>query len=646
MPHNLRQMKTKSSRFTLTVLLLSVLTLIVSVGSLVPEFWSHVSAWGKQALTALAAAPLAMGMAASEDIFSKCIPAIRSNLRQCGLLTVCDAAVPTPAELETIFKDDAGNYRVMEALFMHQMEMKFVQAKQYSLYDYFMANKVDLSKKLNVDIIKTNLAKIRPYILVQRKAEIRNNYWEVANGLKSLVDGTADNAGTYWRVDVKSPTDIPASASWFNAKERVFIKGLTGGGTATDTAWKVITSEVVTVSGVEKVRVVLQSQNTNSFLDSANLANPVTGLLVRGTANVSDFESFCARGPGLITSNLDEFWIETTRDAQCIDEMYEIYRDLIRANNPLFANYFDLDPVEYNKQSGEDFQKRFVNTIFFNKALANQTISTVDDLEDIETVEPGGARCIGKRAQPIGILEQHAQHKRVIDLQGGTLNLPALFEALYTMKKLREDTGAANPNVFEVAMPSQFYPAWNQAMLAYYKAQSNNMLNLYQDVSKDVKVSPLGFTYVDYKLVWPNVTIRVMFDRFFDDYLEANEAAGQESVGRMLWILDWSRIYVGILGSERVVNKTGDLKTLAAVDPTYKCVMRVPTETTALTSFTWTVICEAPQANLILHNFSGDVPEAVEESGDYNTNCQTTTTTTTTSTSTSSTSTTSTTTAA
>lgn len=583
--------------------------------------------------------------ATTTDIFSKCIPALTTNIRQCGLMTVCDAVVPKPEELDTIFKDGEGNYRIMEAMFQHQMEMKFCAVRQYNMFDYFMANKVDLSKKLSSEQINSGLLNIRPYILVKRKAPYYNNYWQFESGAACLVNGTLDGGGTYWRIDAFSPTGIPADTQWFNQKERLFAKGKTNGGSATNTAWQVESCTLVTVNGVPRLRIVLANQNLNSFLDAENLTKPVNGLLVRGTANVSDYESFCARPPGLITNNMDEFWIETTRDAQCIDQMYIKWRDLVMANNPLYAQWNDLSPIEYNKQSGEDFQRRWVNTVFFNKALENQTISTVEDLDNIETVEPGGARCIGKRANAIGIYEQHAQHKRIVDLQGAQLNLPALFEALYTMQRLREDIGSAT-DVFELAIPSQFYSAFNQAMLAYYKDQANGNLQLFQDVSKGgVKVAPLGFKYMDYPLIYPSCTLRIVMDRFFDDYLAAHEDAGLEDVGRLMWIIDWSKIYVGIFASNRVVNNTNDLKTMAAVDPTYRCVMAIPTATTTLMSFTWTVICEAPQANLIIENFSDEVPEPTDLDGDYNGTCNTTTTTTTTSTTTTTTSTTTTTTA-
>ena len=489
-----------------------------------------------------------------------------------------------------------------------------------------MANKVDLSHKLNTEIIRTGLSRIRPFILVEREAPIRNNYWNAFNGQSA--------GGGNWQIDVQSPTGIPANILWFNPGERVFIKGKTEGGTATDTAYQIVSRSLI--SGDQAVRLVMEPQNSNSFLSADQLTSPTSGLLVRGTANVSDFESFCSRPPGLITNNEDEFWIETTRDAQCIDELYEEWRDLVISNNPLYAKFYDLEPVKYNKQSGEDFQRRWVNTAFFNKALANQTLADFNSLENIESVEPNDVnRCVGKRANAIGIYEQHAQAKRVIDLQGGQLNLPALFNTLYTMQRLREDIGAAQSDIFEVGMPNQFYPAFRLAMLQYYKAQSNGMEQLFVENEKGgFKKSPFGMRYMDFPLIYPNATIRVVTDYFFDDYLSANKQAGQEDVGRLLWILDWSKIYVGVFESNRVVNKTGDLKTLAAVDPTFACVMRVPTQTTTLMSFTWTLICEAPQANLIVHNFSGETPEAVVEQGNYDTTCATTTTSTTTTTTT------------
>jgi hypothetical protein len=550
------------------------------------------------------------------DFFSKCLPALRTNIATCGLMTVCDAVVPKPSELDTIFKDGTG-YRVMKALFMHQLELNACEVVQSNLSKFLMANKVDLSKKLNVDNISTDLRRIRPYILAKRKGPINNNYWNVSGGTAA--------AASRWQVTVSSPTGIPAHAGWFNTGERVFIKGQTAGGTSTNTAWKVYTS---VVAG-NTVTLVLDRQNAGTFLSEDQIEDPVTGLLVRGTANVSDFESFCSRPPGLITTREDEFWIETTRDATCEDELYAQWRNLVFENNPLYAEMYDLTTIEYNRQSGEDFYRRLANTFFFNKALDNQTLETVADLEDIESTDPTGSRCVGKRANAIGIYEQHVQCNRVIDLQGQPININALAKAFYTMQRVRKDNGGKNTNIFEVFIPSQYFPNWNLAMLKYYKNQSAGMLELVQDVTKNTKEAPLGFVYRDYPLVWPNVTIRVITDEYFDDLLTAAQAAGLTTAGYQMWILDWSKNYMGVLESNRVVNKTGDLKALAATNNSYACVMRVPTKTTTLTSLTWTAIAECPAGDLILENFSGDEPNVSDTANEYGATTTTTTSTTT-----------------
>jgi hypothetical protein len=110
------------------------------------------------------------------------------------------------------------------------------------------------------------------------------------------------------------------------------------------------------------------------------------------------------------------------------------------------------------------------------------------------------------------------------------------------------------------------------------------------------------------------VTLNVITNEFFDDMVTATEAGTTEtgitsngSMGRFAMILDLGGgVYPGILGSNRVVHKTGDLEDLAKVDPSYKCVMKNPTSETTLNSTTWTAIVECPTDNLIIENFAGD----------------------------------------
>ena len=130
-----------------------------------------------------------------------------------------------------------------------------------------------------------------------------------------------------------------------------------------------------------------------------------------------------------------------------------------------------------------------------------------------------------------------------------------------------------------------------------------------------MKKAEFGFSYSTYTLFWPQgVTVNVITHEFFDDWntatqaaVTAGAAAGFASTSRVWWILDFTGIYPGILASNRVVNKTGDLKNLAAINPSYACVMKVYTQEQTLMSMTYTVIVDCPNANAIIENIGPGV---------------------------------------
>lgn len=558
-------------------------------------------------------------MSDTTDFFvsNQCTPAIRTNIATAGLMTACRAHIPAPSELETLYKD-SDDYRLMEALFLWQWEANANQAVQSNLFKFFQANRVNLRGKVVTERLNAGLMAIRPYVQVKRKGPINNNFWKAASGAACDVDGSLNGSGIYWRMDFSSPTGIPVHAGWFNAKEWVFVVGLDGSGNSIHWAGEVVSSSVVSTV----VRVVLKPQMTNSSLPSARKANPTQGGATRGAPNVDNFESFCAQPPGLITTTLDPFWIGTTRTTFKEDELYNKWRDLVLADNVLYREIFDLPTQEYNKQVAEDFARKHVESMFNNTALANQTVEAAENLETINSSADGigGARCIGKRANPIGIYEQHVQCERVVDAQGTKLNLPALFQALNKMMRIREASGAAAAaqKTFEIAMPSNYMPLFHQGMLAYYNTQWAGKVQWTNEVKQDAKVSPMGFLYMDYPLLWPvGVTIRILTDTYFDDYAAfmhelavAFSEPNYDNLGRRLWIADWSRIYMGLLGSKRISNNPGSdlagMQRLGIIDP---CIMETIREMNTLTSFTWTVVADCTPGNLILENLSAEVPE-------------------------------------
>lgn len=563
------------------------------------------------------------------NAFAACAPNLSTDIKTCGTVTTCNAKAMKLAELANFTR--SGDYLIMGALLKHDMEIRMCETQQNGLYDFLMANKVNISKKMQYDQINSGLYRIKPYILARRYSQINNAYWIGSNGQAN---------GGNWQIDVASSTNIPPDVRSFNVDERVYIAGLTGGGTKTMTAWVIVSSTLIN----NAVRLVLSPQNSGSFLAAGRLASPVTGLVVRGTANKDDFEKFCAQPPAYLNWNSVPFWIETQRTSMCMSSMYQKWRSWLMADNPLYREYGDLTDIERNRQLGADWQKRMVETMFWGKAIsANQTMASYDQLPEIDTFNGvtlgvDGAKCVGLRANMIGVYEQLVQCGRVVDIQGAQLNLISLFNELYNMKRVRESAGGKQITQFDLFTDSITAEAINQAMITYYQNKSGNALRLNMDIGgngvtlpfnkdQEIQKANFGFNYRSYNLFYPALRINVITHYFFDDYLTANTAANQANAGRLLLVLDFSGIYPGIMASNRKVWKTGDLKTLAAIDSDFACVMEVPTQEQTLTSVTGTMIVECPSGNLWLENFSSAVPAVTAGGPPYPPTTTTTTTT-------------------
>jgi len=579
-------------------------------------------------------------MTINQNIFSKCAPAISTNIKQCGSVTVCNAQPLTQNELETTYMK-SGDYRVMDALIKHDFEIKMCEAVQNGMYDFLMANKQNWSKKLSFEKPNSGEIAIAPFVKGRQYSPINNEYWKITSGHNTnAIDGLI-----FWQVNVTSTTNIPADVRSFPTRQRVFIDGKTAGNVATKTAWEV--AEVID-NHDNTLTLLLKSQNTNSSLSAAKLTVPQTGIMRRGTPNVSDFEKFCAEPPAYLNWKNVPFWVETTRTTMCKSSLYDQWRELVIANNPLYKEFGDLPDIEKNKQLANDWQRRLVNQMFWGKALPYQNPTEYDQLEQIISFNGGdfgvdGGKCIGKRANAVGVYEQLASCGRVTDLAGGKLYLLSLFQELYNMMRVRQGNGANNAREFDIFTDSGTASILNLAMLEYYKAQApSDTFRLNYDIKSNnqAKKAEFGFFYQSYPLNFPQgVTINIIFHEFFDDYITAaatNDVSGSAyaNTARVLWILDFPGIYPGIIASKRITAATGDLSKMAALNPDFACVMQVHTQEQTLTSMTYTMVVECPKSNLIIENFAIDVgsnlPNVTVVDPTFGTYPPTTTTTTTT----------------
>ncbi len=569
-------------------------------------------------------------LALSANAFSKCAPNISTNIRQCGTVALCNARPLTSDDLDSTYTK-SGEYRVMEALLMADMEIKMCEAQQNGLYDFLMANKVNMSKKVIAHGKDSGLLQIAPFIKARQFSPINNEYW---------LFGGGNASGENWAIEVHSAGNVPLDVRSFPIGINVFLNSAGAGGAVSRTAWKVVSA---TLNG-SVIDLVMSSMNANSNLDAAKVdTTPTAGYLTRGNNNVSDYEKECQEKPTYMTKKLVPFWVKTRRWSMCKSSKYDQYRALMMANNPLFREFGDVPDIERNRQLAMEFQKAEVQDFFWGKPLDNQNLADYDELEDIVTDDSGvalglgvdGDVCVGKRAEPVGVYEQLAECDRVVDLLGEGLNLIALFHAFYDIIRIRSSRGDNNRNI-DVFTDTVTAELINRAMIMYYadRAKDSNgdtLLRINSDAGQFsvAKKAEFGFLYRSYPLHWPaGVVMNVLTHYAFDDEIAVATDAGIGDTARRLWVLNFAEIYPGIISSNRVVQNTGDLKTLASINSDFACVMKVHTRQQTLNSVTGTVVVECPASNLILENFNGSLPSAEEVEGLFYPARTTTTTTT------------------
>lgn len=571
----------------------------------------------------------------TDNLFSRCLPAIGTNIESCGAVTACDAKVVTSGDLAAIYGSNDTNYRILGNLIAADFVGKAVGVRQNGLYDFLQANKrVMGGKRLSVQQVAGGVWELSPFIKMGRKRQVNSEYWtaRVVAATGATPSQTAD-------LDLKiySQSSIPADSRWFPNGLRIFVSGKNAGAgdpAVGDTTYRLaFVVKAYVSSGSDGngafVRITVTPQNAGSVFAAAGnaaatqakakipaslAADALLGLVVRGTPNVSDYESHCAEIPGINNNQLLPFWIETTRYSICEDELTQKYLSALRDSNPFFKQFGDVETVELNRQIIEDFQRRHANSFFFNKPLnANQTLANYNNLPAINVAAGSlnlavDGRCIGRKANATGIYEQLGECGRVYDMEADTLDLNKLFNTLYRLQREREAAGT-KADIIELFTDSFYANQFIIGMVNYFKAKyGSDVFRLTMQLNQGGEQGPFGFRFYRFTLDYPQVELRIVTHRMFDDMLAAHKAAGFETAGRMMWAIDWQNVYQGIIDSNSVTNKTGDLKQLAAVDDSYSCVMKVPSRTTKLTSTTYTAVLEAETTSFVLENLGPAAP--------------------------------------
>lgn len=551
-------------------------------------------------------------MAISSNIFAKCLPAVSSDIDRCGSVTLCNIDQTTSDELNARFGDGGDNaWTIDQTLFTVDYEAKACQIKENSLYDLIATTRAAKPGRLPMEKLSMDVMAIRPFINVFRNGIINNKRWIVSAG-----EASGDN----WQIDLRAETgtNIPADTRFFPVGMKVFIEGRTSGGTETQTAWTVVSSSNPTATSI---RLVVSSNNTNSYLSGSELASPVKGVLTRGLPNVNDYEAYCATDPGLNTRQQHPVWFETNRLSLCRDEIYEKYHALLRANNPRYKEYGDIETVQRNAQALSNYQDSWINQWFFGKADANQDLNNWQSLTQVtiptnaNLALPFEGRCMGYKASVIGNYEQLAQCGRIFQAQGRRLNLWDLAKHLYQIKRQRESNGGTVKRI-DIFVDTFFKFQIQNAIVAMFNTISGGAIRFPVQIVA-LGQNNLGFAFDTYFFPYPGVEVAFISHPFFDDRVSANIDATIDSSNaakRWLWILDLPDIKTWTLATNRVTNTSGTAQEVARVDSNAMCIMERPKQTWEHTSQTWTTFMECPQRHSLTVGLSPQQPVYQEDS--------------------------------
>lgn len=560
------------------------------------------------------------------DYFSKCSPLLREDFDSCGGLTLCNVAPVADTQLDSIFMDSSGRFRGMAHLLEADMMGSACQIQENPIYKWIIANAESYQASVNTTKRRgSGITEVEPFLRVRRKGIINNLFWTVVTGVNSSVSVNGTTADAYF--DLVSQTSIPNDAAWFTVGDEIMISGRSAAGNATRTNWRVVYSAVVG----NNIRVYVRSRNTGSALPATKLVFPTTGVAISLANNSSPYESRCNNLPRLNLKSDYLIWIQNSRWAICNDEHTQKFRRYLFEGNPLYREYYHVEEAEYNKQVLTKFQNDIAHTFLFGKGEANQTETLWPNLEQITSFSdqvfgeyiylPGiEGRCVERRAYVKGVYEQLAECSRVLDLQGDVLNFPELQTFLYDMVRVRADNGYQS-KVIEIVTDSAYKKLLLQGLFQYLQTQFNGTLNVNVDFSKFVTkgTTPLGFMYDEVDLDYPAVKLRIVSHFAFDDLVNAHARVSQSltTAGRMIWLLAWDTITMGVIESRFKDLSSGNIDDLAKINSDAFCRMDNPVRSIRHYLLKWVVDVKCPAASLIIENVAFAVPEVENKYGDY-----------------------------
>lgn len=552
----------------------------------------------------------------------------------------------TPAEFEGLGNKEIDLARVIASA----AEAKTLGVEERGLTTLLTSSVQNIKPLIN----KQNVAEqslILPYIQRRQRSVINANYFAIESGKAadggSPIDATYSlNSGNDWEVTVNlggsdwvSP--LQNLERYFLPAGYVVINHWDGGGNVREVQFMIIGAANAdgansgSTGNIAKAKVTLRPTGamvSNAGAPEAAVAShyqPDQGILQTVANNINDYEAWCRNQPTDLSVRLLVNWLQTTRESREVNDAYKKTLESIMSGkvNPYLSSMVYQPLAEQNKLASKVSQDQWNRAVWYNQALSNQqTPETYMQLPSV--TDPEDVNCtLEYKANALGIKSLLREGNRVRDNGGNALNLDNLFSDLYFLKRNREQDGDTISTI-DVMTDRLTAVKIFEAFNAYYKERYGWEVQRNANINQKIEHNGIIlFNYNIYDIPDVGVQLAVFHDPMFDDLLNVGTGnkyliGGQDSQGtrsgdavfadaatyqktqRMLWLVDWSDVKIGIAGTNSVTRSQPHPE----VDRLYSCRMDSVKREFNLRSTKWTTMMDRPHRHLIIENIS-DVVE-------------------------------------
>lgn len=537
---------------------------------------------------------------------NNCTPRLIQVDDSCGCtLTRANIRAMTPQD----FEDQGFKEVYMDRIIAQTKEARMTGVLQRSLTDLFLSKMVPIRTNNLGQAGKQSI--IAPFFMVPQRHNVNANYFLIYSAAATSGAGTGSVPASAW--DIQIINEASQFATPLVGLERYFLPGRfitvlnkdTATGVGRTLQFKILNSVDSSPAGFAKATITVEPNYSTAgwaALSGAEKAvyQPTHGLIVPLSNSVSDYESWCYQDPAENTNKLLVYWLQTIRETHCYNDEY-----LKALNAPLTSNYFkkfrELPLAEQRKRQAYLAERAFYNTVFYGQRISElQTVEGYTSLPQVRDV--ANPNCtLEYKANTLGIRQQLSDCGRVTDLQGAALNMDVISALAYSIRRNREiDSGS----VTSIDIMTDRFTASNilDVMSAYYTSKYGLTNTRFYNPGQALKFEgQVLWNYNSYELPEQGVSLNVITDPFFDDYLDAFPIS-DKSRGRALWIIDWSDFQIGLAGSSSVTRQTN------VADNIYNCVIKPNINHYQLTSKTIAVMMQDPNRHAVIENFADSCP--------------------------------------